>query len=190
LFVGTYVAIWPQPTKAPNSILQLQPLESSQGQLRANKAEPLLISNSASKGSALALVSSIRLSTGGDDVVVSTAAKANRDGVVGEDFTDDAAVKHVAPALGRDMITGELVISTYGTLSFPGDGQSCQEIGGSMLRDLDLPEETLDVLIHADEITVVRICATNGSVVMTCRNDLITINRRGPRPDDKCNQEI
>lgn len=180
----------PRGLNDPHLAVEHQVAKGIQVQMPANAESWRLISNESGKSSlaSIAADSATNRSVAGDDLT-------EPGDTVGKDFAiDDQAdhgeVEHIAPILRRDGITGQLVIGNYGTVSFAGEGQSCREIGASLLRDLELTEEGLDVLVDTNEITLVRICAKNGSVVMTCRNDLVTISRRGSRPDDKCNQSI
>ena len=45
---------------------------------------------------------------------------------------------------------------------------------------------TRKVLADSDAITVARICAANGSLVVTCRMDQITISPRRLKPNETC----
>jgi hypothetical protein len=198
LIVG-HVEGW-QHLKEPDLAALEVPAGNNHVQSPADADDRPLISNQGGKEPLLASIaaaSDVSLSIPGDEPSEATAKEMKQDrtsyDVLSIDepaHASDAEAKRVAPMLQREGVTGQLVIATFGAISFPGEGRSCLEIGASMLRDLELPEEKLDVLVDTDEITLVRICAKNGSVVMSCRNDLVTLSRRVSRPDDKCNQSI
>jgi len=92
----------------------------------------------------------------------------------------------IGPRLIRDPETGELTINSFDTMSFPVDSASCRQLGESILKDVKAPRTALRVLAENRLISVLRICANNGSVVLSCRNGMVTISPRRLRPDDGC----
>ena len=92
----------------------------------------------------------------------------------------------IAPILRKDKNTGQLEIGNFKPMSLVGDSDECLNIGYSMLGDTGSSNDLLDVLTASDEITVAKICANNGSIVISCRGDQITVSPRRSRPDDKC----
>ena len=92
----------------------------------------------------------------------------------------------IAPILRKDKNTGQLEIGNFKPMSFAGGADECLNIGYAMLNDTGSSNDLLDVLTASDEITVAKICANNGSIVISCRSDQITVSPRRSRPDDKC----
>ena len=93
---------------------------------------------------------------------------------------------HVTPILRKSQSTGKLEIGSFKPVTFAGGADECLNFGHSMLDDSKFPTNLLTVLAQSDQITITRICASNGSVIMTCRGDQITISPRRSRPDDNC----
>ena len=71
-------------------------------------------------------------------------------------------------------------------MSVIGRTGDCLNLGYSMLEDTGSPQDLLEVIMASDQITIARICASNGSIMLSCRNDQITVSPRRARPDDKC----
>lgn len=92
----------------------------------------------------------------------------------------------VEPILRRDPRTGQLHIGNFKSLSFVGDSEECLNMGYAMLGDAKMSNDALDVMASSDSITIAKICAKDGSVIISCRNNQITISPRRSRPDDKC----
>lgn len=99
---------------------------------------------------------------------------------------DDVQGMRVSPLLRTNKETGNLEIGNFKSLSFAGDVAACLDMGTSMLDDVNITGERLEVLTSSALITVAKICAANGTVILSCRNDQITISSRRPRPDDNC----
>jgi hypothetical protein len=55
-----------------------------------------------------------------------------------------------------------------------------------MARDSSGNTNALQTLADTSAIMVLKICAANGTVVLTCRSGQVTISPRQARPDDKC----
>lgn len=91
------------------------------------------------------------------------------------------------PSLFFDRSARRQVIGNFETRSLPGDYGSCTEIAQSMIRDAKAGQNSLHTLADTEAIKVMRICAANGTVIITCRNDQVTISPRRPRPNDGCN---
>ena len=100
--------------------------------------------------------------------------------------TEEARGLHVAPILRKNESTGKLEIGSFKPVTFVGRTDECLIFGQSILGDVKVSPGLLNVLAQSDQITITKICASNGSVIMTCRNDQITISPRRPRPDDRC----
>jgi len=91
-----------------------------------------------------------------------------------------------APVLRRSPTTGEVEIGSFTTVSLPGSSSDCLETAYLMLEDAGAPRDRLKVLAESPAITVARICAANGSVVVTCRLDQITLSPRRLKPNETC----
>jgi hypothetical protein len=88
--------------------------------------------------------------------------------------------------LRLDHSSGRLQIGNFETLSLEGDAEQCLETGYMMLGDAGAPEDALEVLAQSESITMARICASNGSVVITCRLSQMTISPRRLKPNESC----
>ena len=88
--------------------------------------------------------------------------------------------------LHRNPATGALEIGNFRPQSFAGSVTECMALGRSMIEDTGAASGTLEVLAESGPIAAARICAANGSVVITCRGGQVTISPRRARPDDKC----
>ena len=64
----------------------------------------------------------------------------------------------------------------------------CRKFPRFITADYDLPRRAIDTL--ADNLLIVqkRICAKNGSVVVTCYLNEATISLRRAKPDDGCRE--
>ena len=100
--------------------------------------------------------------------------------------TEEVQGLKIAPILRKDSRAGQLEIGNFKPMSLAGTVEECLGIGYSMLGDTNSSEDLLDVMTASDQITIAKICANNGSVVFSCRNDQITISPRRSRPDDNC----
>jgi hypothetical protein len=115
-----------------------------------------------------------------------------------ENYVDSASVsgaeapnvegKRVLPSLYFDREKKQRIIGNFQTRSFPGDRETCREIGESMAKDPSGSSSALQTLADSSAIKVLRICAANGSVIISCRSGQVTISPRQVRPDDKCDE--
>lgn len=98
-------------------------------------------------------------------------------------------VPGASPVLRKSSKTGKLEIANFTTMNFEGSSDECPEFGVSMLEFADTSPDLLEILNSTDEITVARICAANGSVILSCRNEQITLSSRRARPGDGCSRQ-
>jgi len=84
------------------------------------------------------------------------------------------------------MNSGKIVIGTFKPMTLAGDSGECLDVAQSIIQDSGAPPEALEVIATSEAITIAKICARNGSVIFSCRNQEITISPRRPRPDDMC----
>jgi len=98
----------------------------------------------------------------------------------------DAPAPNPSPVLQRNPASGVLEIGNFKAMSFAGSAAECETIGRSMLEDAGSAADTLEVLAASGQIAAARICAANGSIIITCRRGQVTVSPRRPRPDDKC----
>jgi hypothetical protein len=96
--------------------------------------------------------------------------------------------QRVAPLLRRNPQSGLLEIGNFNSVQLTGTGEDCITTGQSLLTDLGLSGDSVVSVAESDQISIARICASNGSIILSCRNDVTTISPRRPRPDDKCNR--
>jgi hypothetical protein len=99
---------------------------------------------------------------------------------------DDSEALRLKPILLQDPKTHKLEIGNFKSLSVVGSPQDCLDFGYSLLSGANTSNDKLDVMTAGDEITIARICAANGSVIITCRGGQIAVSPRRPRPDDHC----
>lgn len=99
---------------------------------------------------------------------------------------DPAAQMARAPVLRKGAQSGDLEIGTFATVSLPGSSGECLDTAYGLLDDVGAPRDKLKVLAESKLITVARICAANGSLVVTCRLDQITISPRRLKPNETC----
>lgn len=90
------------------------------------------------------------------------------------------------PMLRVDRKSGRLELANPRPLSLVGGMNTCLEVGYSMLRKAQSSDDLLMVLTASAQITIAKICASNGSVVISCRNNQITVSPRPARPNDNC----
>ena len=96
------------------------------------------------------------------------------------------AGQHIAPILQKDPRTGHLSIGNFKAISMAGPQDECFGIGRSMLQDVGASSQQLSVVTSSKQIAIAKICAGNGSVILTCRAGQITVSPRRQRPDDNC----
>ncbi len=100
--------------------------------------------------------------------------------------TPAATGTRVQPSLYFDNAKRQRMIGNFQTRAFPGDSETCDEIGQAMSKDAGGTANALQTLADSGAIKVLRICAANGSVIISCRAGHVTISPRQARPDDKC----
>ena len=99
---------------------------------------------------------------------------------------EDSETLRAEPILRRSPQSGKLEIGSFKSLSVVGSPEDCLNFGNALLRDSGAANEKLDVVTAVHEITIARICAANGSVIITCRGGQISVSPRRSRPDDQC----
>jgi hypothetical protein len=81
---------------------------------------------------------------------------------------------------------GKLRIGNYESMTLDGTAEQCLDMGRMLLTDAGASAERLEVMARTKAITMARICAANGSVVITCRRNQITISPRQLKPNESC----
>jgi len=177
-----------EPHGAASAVAVADPLASARLQRTDN--EILLSTAQPARKGALAMT---RISLSGMSVVseqASDAAEPPEDAstaaVDAMPSTEEVQGLKMAPVLRKDKATGRLEIGNFKPMSLAGGTDECLNIGYSMLGDTNSSNDLLEVMTASDQITIARICASNGSVVLSCRNDQITVSPRRARPDDRC----
>jgi hypothetical protein len=92
----------------------------------------------------------------------------------------------LSPVLRMNRKSGKLEIGNFETVSLTGDASQCLEMGYTLLGDAGAAQTELKLLAQSRFITMARICASNGSVVITCRSDQVTISPRKMKPNESC----
>lgn len=77
-------------------------------------------------------------------------------------------------------------INTFDTVTLVEKAADCVKAGRRLVHDIGLAETHLKVVVSSAAITIARICATNGIILLTCRNNRMIISPRRARPDDGC----
>ena len=90
------------------------------------------------------------------------------------------------PILQRNAATDTLSIGNFTTLTMSGSQHSCGEFTAEMLKDVGASPDKMVAEMNNVQISIYKICATNGSVVVTCRSGKIVVSPRQPRPDNGC----
>jgi len=99
---------------------------------------------------------------------------------------DPAAQLVKSPVLRRAQSGGGVEIGSFATVSLPGPSSECLDTVYGLLDDAGAPRDKLKVLADSPAIKVARFCAANGSIVVTCRMDQITISPRRLKPNESC----
>jgi len=99
---------------------------------------------------------------------------------------DPAAQMVKSPVLRKAQKNGDVEIGSFTTVSLPGSSSECLDTAYGLLEDAGASRDKLKVLAESKLITVARICAANGSLVVTCRSDQITISPRRLKPNESC----
>ena len=137
---------------------------------------------------ALQLTTAARSSGRSDLFAVVAAPNAGPEAEVQASIAVAASVENqgLAPMLTKDGRTGNLRIGQFRSMTMEGGMEQCLDTGYAMVQDIGLDTESVDVLAATDSITIAKICAANGSVVITCRNNSIVISPRRAKPNDSC----
>ena len=90
------------------------------------------------------------------------------------------------PILQKDAVSGLLSIGNFKTINASWPQHSCADFAGTMLKDVGASPHNLSVEMNNAQISIYKICATNGSIVITCRGGKIVVSPRQARPDDQC----
>lgn len=93
---------------------------------------------------------------------------------------------HSRPILQKEAVSGLLSIGNFKTIKVLGPQYNCADFAETMLRDVGASPHNLSVEMNTAQISIYKICATNGSVVITCRSGNIVVSPRQARPDDHC----
>ena len=81
---------------------------------------------------------------------------------------------------------GKLRINRFHTVKFDLPHRECRRFPRIIMTDYKLPREALYTL--ADNLAIIqkRLCASNGSIMVTCYQGQATVSMRRSRPDDGC----
>lgn len=126
----------------------------------------------------------------GDDAPGDAGTEAAIDETIDETIEqtgpEGAGAQAMGPLLRMNRKSGKLEIGSFETLSLASEPGHCLEMGYTLLGDAGAPEDDLLVLAQSEAITMARICASNGSVVITCRMNRMTISPRRLKPNENC----
>lgn len=121
-----------------------------------------------------------------DDAAAAEPDQGDGSGDITVGPEDPAAQLSKSPVLRRGQKSGDVEIGNFATVSLPGSSAECLDTAYSLLDDAGAARDKLKVLAESKMITVARICAANGSLVVTCRMDQITISPRRMKPNETC----
>lgn len=81
---------------------------------------------------------------------------------------------------------GKLRINRFHTVKFDLPHRECRKFPRIIMTDYKLPRKALYTL--ADNLAIIqkRLCAANGSIMVTCYQGQATVSMRRSRPDDGC----
>lgn len=85
-----------------------------------------------------------------------------------------------------ELDQGRVLLNSYGTRTMPFDSSECAGLGWQIVAQLSVPADAVHSLASDDLMHQMRVCAANGSILITCYNDTATISVREPRPKDGC----
>ena len=94
--------------------------------------------------------------------------------------------KSVRRPIDIAFMGGNLVINRFHTMKFDLPHQDCREFPAVITTDYKLKPGTLETLADNMMIVQKRLCASNGSIMVTCYQNRATISLRKARPDDGC----
>lgn len=189
-----------EPRSASSVVVATDPLAAVRSQ-RTNNELMLSLSQPVNKGaltmtripiSGVSVVSESSFATTtaeiGEQAQEVSVIPENIAGPADEDIAsaEDVGSQKTDPILRKHRNTGQLEIGNFKPMSVTGRTGDCLNIGYSMLDDTGSSQDLLEVIMVSDQITIARICASNGSIMLSCRNDQITVSPRRARPDDKC----
>ena len=99
---------------------------------------------------------------------------------------DDSEDLSIKPILAKNPHSGKLEIGNFKSLSLVGSSEDCLDFGRALLNDAQSAEDNLEIVAETHQISIARICAVNGSIIITCRAGQIAVSPRKSRPDDHC----
>lgn len=172
------------------TLRQLKPLESKAGAAQAAARSDRGDNELFTRGPQRQLKGELQLtavSATPDAPVAATVAEKSPDEgqQLAELGPEGVNTQSMSPLLRRAS-GGSVEIGNFSTVSMNGEISECLDIGYGLLDDAGAPRGALKVLAESDAITMARICAANGTIVLTCRGGGVTISPRRPRPDDRC----
>jgi hypothetical protein len=99
---------------------------------------------------------------------------------------DDSEDLSIKPILVKNPQSGKLEIGNFKSLSLVGSSEDCLGFGRALLNDAQSSKDKLEIVADTNTISIARICAVNGSIIITCRAGQIAVSPRRSRPDDRC----
>ncbi len=84
----------------------------------------------------------------------------------------------VHPMLRAGLTSKSIEIGNFEPVTLAGGASDCIAVGQSLLSSAGGASTLLDILVSNPQITISRICASNGSVILTCRAGKMTISPR------------
>jgi len=113
------------------------------------------------------------------------------------DRAEPRAAATPAPAFGaRGTVARKLIdvavrddgvwLNSFATRSMPLDAPACAELSDEIVSRLTLPAGAVERLAEEDLMRQTRVCAVNGSLLVTCYAGAATVSLRPPHMGDGC----
>jgi hypothetical protein len=113
------------------------------------------------------------------------------------DPAETRAAAMPAPAFGaRGTVARKLIdvavrddgvwLNSFATRSMPLDAPACAELSDEIVSHLALPAGAVERLADEDLLRQTRVCAVNGSLLVTCYAGAATVSLRPPHMGDGC----
>ena len=86
------------------------------------------------------------------------------------------------------MKKGKLVLNRFHTMRMRMPHHECRDLPNVFMADYKLPRDEIEILADNMALIQKRICAQNGLVLVTCRQNEATVSLRPARPKDGCDR--
>jgi hypothetical protein len=77
-------------------------------------------------------------------------------------------------------------LNSFATRSMPLDALACAVLSDEIVSQLDLPTSAVQRLAEEELMRQIRVCAVNGSLLLTCYGGAATVSLRRAQLGDGC----